>query len=346
MRDAFVIAQGTMHAAQNLFVRVRLAGGATGYGEVAPFTALTGEHRAASERACRELAERLLGKSAARYRAVSRQMQEERPGEPAARCGLETALLDALCRAAGIPMWAWWGGGASGPLETDVTIPILPLPRALELARQWYGRGFRAFKLKIGAQIEADVERVLRIAEACPEVRFLLDANQGFTPDEAVAVLHKLHRLGERVLLFEQPVAKNDIQGLASVRARSTILISADEAVATVADARRVIEASAADVINLKITKSGLLETLDIATMARTAGLKLTIGGMVETRLAMGCSLAIALGWGDLYALDLDTPLLLAEDPLVGGYRYEGPRMTVWQAPGLGMEPRAPASRG
>jgi hypothetical protein len=61
------------------------------------------------------------------------------------------------------------------------------------------------------------------------------------------------------------------------------------------------------------------------------------IGGMVETRIAMGCSFSLVLGLGGFTILDLDTPLLLAGDPVTNGYRYEGSRLQTWSAPGLDM---------
>jgi L-alanine-DL-glutamate epimerase-like enolase superfamily enzyme len=76
---------------------------------------------------------------------------------------------------------------------------------------------------------------------------------------------------------------------------------------------------------------------MEIAAFARGAGLGLMIGGMVETRIAMGCSFALVLGTGGFEYLDLDTPLLLAADPVKGGYRYEGPRLVPWAGPGLDL---------
>jgi len=90
-----------------------------------------------------------------RFRATadsSREIAEANPRQPAARCGLETAMLDALCRAMGVPLWALWGGAFSSPLETDITLPILEIGRCMELANHWFNNGFRTFKLKSGLQ--------------------------------------------------------------------------------------------------------------------------------------------------------------------------------------------------
>lgn len=339
LTDAFVIAQGAVVVAQNLFVRLTLAGGAVGYGECAPFVELTGEDRAPCLAALNRLEGEVVGRSAWYCRSLSRRWAELEPAQPAARCGLETALVDAYCRAAKVPLWAWWGGGQTTGLVTDITIPILPLDRSLALADEWHARGFRIFKLKIGSNYEEDLERVRLIAEQHADVSFVLDANQGFDASEALALLEKLAPLGARLRMFEQPVPRDDLAGMARVRAGTEVPIAADESVATVADARRVIELEAADIINLKITKSGLFESLEIANLAHALGLKLTIGGMVETRLAMGCSLALAAGLGWMYGLDLDTPLLMRSDPLRGGFQYDGPRMLPAPGPGLGTEP-------
>ncbi len=121
--------------------------------------------------------------------------------------------------------------------------------------------------------------------------------------------------------------------------------IAADESVRSLADARNLIERNAVDVLNVKIMKCGVVESLDIACLARASGIRLMIGGMVESRVAMGCSWSMVLGLGGFDFLDLDTPLLLSGDPIEGGYVYEGPMLQPWEESGLGMEMRnAPSS--
>jgi L-alanine-DL-glutamate epimerase-like enolase superfamily enzyme len=225
-------------------------------------------------------------------------------------------------------------------LTTDITIPIVNTERTLELADQWVKRGFSKIKLKVGLDLGQDVRKIQLIAQEHPNVFFILDANQGFREKEAREFIDELASLKSRILLFEQPLDRRDLSGMAAIRAGNDIPIVADESVMTTREAYAVIQAKAADVINLKIMKSGVMEVLEIASLARAAGLKLMIGGMVETRLAMSCSLAIALGVGGIEHLDLDTPLLLSSDPLRGGYRYEGPNLCPWSEPGLGLEPK------
>ena len=119
--------------------------------------------------------------------------------------------------------------------------------------------------------------------------------------------------------------------------------MAADESVRSLDDARRVVELQAADYINIKIMKTGVREALRIAAFARSAGLRLMIGGMVETRIAMACSFSLVLGQGGFDVLDLDTPLLLSIDPVLGGYGYSGPILHPWHGAGLDMQTPCPA---
>jgi L-alanine-DL-glutamate epimerase-like enolase superfamily enzyme len=340
LADDFVIASGKVSVAESCFVRVSLSGGAVGYGEIAPFPDVTGEYRAQSQSVAQRLGTDLIGESVAVYRKLSAIMSEAEPRQPAARCGLETAMLDAFCRALGIPLWAFWGGANLTSIETDITIPILDMQRSIELARFWYEKGFRTLKLKIGSDGAEDLRKIKAINQIYPELAWILDANQGFTESQALDFIKETKQLKCNVILFEQPVIKQDLAGMAAIKDKIDIPVAADESVATAQDALAVIAAKAADVINIKIMKSGVLEALKIATIAQAAGLDIMFGGMVETRLAMSCSLSIALGMSKATVMDLDTPLLLLDDPLEGGYQYDGPKMSLWSEPGLGMKPK------
>ncbi len=335
LTDPFVVATGTRVTAENIFIRLTLSGGAIGYGEAAPFPEVGGEDRPGALAVLKQLAETLLGQSAAEYKAVARLLADAAPAHPAARCGLETAMLDAFCREAGIPLWALWGGADVRPYETDITIPICNLDSTLRLARGWHAKGFRLFKMKIGKDVEKDIARLEAVHRALPDVRFIGDGNQGFTREECLSLAQAVKRFGGNMVLLEQPVVRDDLDSLAAIRRGTGIPVAADESVRSLADAREVVRQGAADYINIKIMKTGVVEALEIASFTLASGLRLMIGGMVETRIAMGCSFGVVLGLGGFEVLDLDTPLLLASDPVTGGYRYDGPRLLPWSGSGL-----------
>jgi len=341
--DPFVVATGQLRTAQNIFAQITIQDGSVGYGEIAPFTDLTGETVEGSLTTAQTLATSILGTSAAHYRRCAQQLQEMAPDFPAARCGIETALLDAFCRSANIPLWALWGGADVRARETDITIPITDRVRTLALAKEWYAQGFRLFKMKVGHDVDEDIRRIETIHNHFPDVAFLVDPNQGFHRDTATTFIEGVRTVGGTIVLLEQPLPKDDLEGSAWLRQTFHIPIAADESVRTVADAKRVIQYEAADFINLKITKSGVMETLDIVSLAKHSGIQLMIGGMLETRVAMGCSFGLVLGLGGIEHLDLDTPLLLEHDPVEGGFAYQGARLQPWSGSGLNVSLTPPA---
>ncbi|MDR4493072.1 MAG: dipeptide epimerase [Nitrospirales bacterium] len=336
--EPFIVASGSMTVAHNVFVRIQLQNGAHGFGEMAPFPDISGEDQAGCLVAFPSAARSLLGQSALHWRQLAHELFEGTLKVPAMRCGLETALLDALCRGMGIPLWALWGGADVRIRTTDVTLPIGEIEQIVETARRWFDRGFRVFKMKVGRDVEADIQRVEAVYRSLPAASFVIDANQGFTADQTLLFLDAVHRRRIPVLLLEQPVHRDDWDGLLHVHQQSSIPIAADESVRSLADAERLIRDRAVDVFNVKITKCGVMESVNIVNLARASGLRLMIGGMVESRVAMGCSLSLVLGIGGFDFIDLDMPLLLALDPVVGGYRYEGHELHPWKTPGLGLE--------
>ncbi len=340
--DPFVVATGTRTTAENVFLRVTLANGAQGYGEAAPFPEVGGETRESCLLALHRLGQAILGRSAADYRQIGFWFSEQAPNHPAARCGLETAVIDAHCRTSNIPMWRLWGGSDVRVRETDITIPIADLDKTVALARGWYAKGFRLFKMKVGKDVESDIRRLEAVHLALPEISFIGDGNQGFSRRDCLTFAQGVKACGGTMVLLEQPVMREDLDSMAAIRRETGIPVAADESVRSLADAQQVVARKAADYINIKIMKTGVAEAVEIASFAKASGLKLMIGGMVETRIAMGCSFGLVLGLGGFEILDLDTPLLLADDPVTGGYRYDGPRLQPWSEPGLDMNATLP----
>jgi len=335
--DPFVVATGARLTAENVFVRMTLDNGTQGYGEAAPFPEVGGEDRRSSLAALERLGRVMIGRDAAHYESLARELAESALTHPAARCGLETALLDAYCRSIRQPMWRLWGGADVRARETDITIPICDRQSTLRLAHGWYGKGFRLFKMKVGNDVDEDVSRLEAVHRALPGVRFIGDGNQGFTREQCFRFAAGVRRFGGELTLLEQPVVREDLDSLAAIRQETGIPVAADESVRSLTDAQEVARRGAADYINIKIMKTGVLAALDIARFTLRSGLKLMVGGMVETRIAMGCSFSLVLGMKGFDVLDLDTPLLLASDPVTGGYRYSGPVLLPAQEPGLGM---------
>jgi L-alanine-DL-glutamate epimerase-like enolase superfamily enzyme len=346
LRKPFGIARGAQEAVRNVLVTIELADGTRGYGEGAPFPAFNGETQEGTLAAIEAARPAVEAEDARRWRKIARGLKEAIGASGAGRCAIETALLDALARRAGISLHTFFGG-AEDSLVTDVTIPTGTRAEAAEDAAAWQAAGFSRLKVKIGGGgVEEDLERVLAIHDAAPRASLILDGNGGLTAEAALRISHWLEARGIRPVLFEQPVARDDWRGLAEVARSCGFPVAADESAASTADVLRIAESRAAQVVNVKPMKAGLVEALEIALVARAAGLRLMIGGMVEAKLAMSASACLAAGLGGFDFVDLDTPLFLAENPFDGGYAQEGERLDLGAiGVGHGVVPRGLAGR-
>jgi L-alanine-DL-glutamate epimerase-like enolase superfamily enzyme len=314
----FEIAGGTAHAHSGAFVRVRLKDGTAGYGEASPLETFNGETSEGALAAVRRAGKTWLGRDGAAWRSRLEELEAALPrGAGAARAALGMALLDAWTRRAGLPLRALFGG-AESRVVSDVTVTILPPEAAAEAARRIRAFGVRTVKIKVGKDPESDAARVAAVASVDPRFTLTLDANQGYGPRESLELLRLLKKRGLRIAMFEQPAAADDWDGLASVARLGGVPVAADESVRGRADALGLARRGAVSVLNLKLMKMGLLEAWDCALIARASGLKLMIGGMIETSLAMGCAAHFAAGFGGFGFVDLDTPLWLKRDPTRG----------------------------
>jgi L-alanine-DL-glutamate epimerase-like enolase superfamily enzyme len=246
-------------------------------------------------------------------------------GSPAARACLEIAAHDMMAKRAGIPLYRHFElDPADLPLTTmsiGLDDPDVMLEKALE------ARGFPLLKVKLDR--ETDLAIVSRIKNATG-ASVTVDANCSWTADAAARKAEELATIG--VEFIEQPVAADDIEGMAFVRERSEVPIFADESCPTSADLPRV--ADAVDGIVVKLMKcGGLVDGVKMAREARRRGLLTMIGCMMESSLALTAAAHIAPLMD--YA-DLDSGLLLTEDPFIGVKISDG-RMALPDEPGLGV---------
>lgn len=327
--EPFTIATGTQRAAHNVLVRLRFADGTAGLGECAPFPAVSGETQAGDLAAIAVARPVLLGRDARSWRTIAALLAEILPAAASARCGIEMALLDALSRHYSEPLCVFFGGHAAA-LHTDITITAGDAAGAAKAARAIAARGFGAIKVKVGAlSPDEDAERIALIHREAPTARLLADANGGYDAGRALQLLRALAAASIRLELFEQPVPREDHDGMVEVARRSTVPICADESARSAADVIALGRSGAARVINIKLMKSGIAEALAMWSVARAAGLQTMIGGMVESVLAMTCSAHFAAGLGGFDYVDLDTPMWIARHPFTGGFTQEGDRLDI-----------------
>jgi len=325
-RHPFTIARGSTTAYRVVRVRLRDADGVEGWGEAAP-SRYYGETADTVAAALGRLApvlpadpSDLEGADAALLRAA--------PRDAAARVAISAALHDLAGKRLGAPLWRLWGlDPARAPLSS-FTIGLDTPERVQAKVRE--AAPYPILKIKVGTPDDAAVLRAVREVTDKP---LRVDANAGWTVSEALARLPLLEEM--RVELIEQPVAPDDLEGLAAVHRASRIPIVADEACRTAADIPRL--AGAVDGINIKLAKCGSLrEALRMVEAARAHRLSVMVGCMIETSLGITAAAHLT---PLLDLADLDGAALLVKDPFAGA-TIDGGRIVLPAGPGLGVTDR------
>jgi len=313
LEEPFEISLGVKHAATNVLVRLETDGGTVGYGEGAPIEPITGETQASTVETARAGAKLLEGRAGNEWRSLVEALHAALPGATSALFALETALLDAYARDRSLPLSALFGGPPA-PVRTDITVPIVGAEEAHAEAARAIERGFDCLKVKVGGDVREDLERVTAVREAAPDAELTVDANQGWTPKEAIRFVRETERTELGLAMLEQPVHRDDLDGLERVTRSVDVPVAADETVFTPADAHRVASRGAADVINVKGGKSGLCRGAAIAAVARAGNLDVMVGCMLESALGLSACAHLVAGLGGVRYVDLDGNQSFAED--------------------------------
>lgn len=305
LTDSFEISLGTKRRATNVLVSLETEGGVVGWGEGAPLEPITGETVESAVVAAKAGASLLEGADLRDRRGLAAELKAALPGAVSSQFALETALYDAYCRERGVAL-AECFGGAPGPVRTDLTVSIVDPETAAAETEAALADGFDEIKVKVGGDVESDLDRVEAVRESAPDAGIKVDANQGWTPKESIRFVDGARSRGLALDLLEQPVHRDDVDGLKRVTEAVRVPVAADEAVFTPADAHRIASEGAADVINVKAGKSGLTDGAAIAEIARGANLDLMVGCMLESAVGLRASAHLVAGVGTFSYVDLD----------------------------------------
>jgi L-alanine-DL-glutamate epimerase-like enolase superfamily enzyme len=326
---AFTISRGTQTDLETVVVRVS-DGTRTGIGAAAP-SSRYGETAATVAAALPDLLEVVeAADDPLALDRIERGLRDRIRGAPAARAAVSIAVHDLAARRLGVPLYRQFGLAVGRAPPTSYTVAI-DEPRAMgETAEAAVARGFDVLKVKLGT--DRDRARVEAVRAAAPDATIRVDANEAWTPREAVDASEWLADLG--VAFVEQPVPADHPADAAFVHERSALPVAADESCRTLADVPAV--ADRADVVNLKLMKcGGVREAIRMIHAARAHGLAVMLGCMVESTasIAAACHLAPLVDH-----VDLDGALLLESDAYEGP-SYAGGSLDVPDRPGTGVRP-------
>lgn len=334
----FTIATGTMTHAQNVFIRVHTDAGFYGVGECSAFPMIVGETQDTCLVMAKEFAFLWKGKDALDIPDRLQQLHDFIAGNSTIKSAFDIALYDIAAKNAGLPLYQFLDGSRR-KIESDITIgigePAVMAQKAAELKQS----GATLLKVKLGKDAQSDVDRIKQIREEVGnEMKIRVDANQGWSFDDAVYALQNISKYD--IEFCEQPMRTWYDDRLPDLKKLSPVKIMADESVYNHHDARKQIESDSCSYINIKFSKSaGINEAKKIHDLAAEKSIPCMMGGMLESRIALSAKLHFVYASPNIKFYDMDTCMLgHLVDPCIGGVKYNGYFLNIDDAPGIGAD--------
>lgn len=323
LKEPFIISLGPIHHAANVVVVIRTREGITGFGECSPFMSINGESMDTCFIVGQYFAKLFKGRNALAIPERVADMDQLIYGNASIKSAFDMALYDIAAQHAQRPLYEFLGGRNDKIITTDYTVSIGEPSKMAADALKIKEEGYPAIKVKLGKDGKKDVERMKAIREAVGnQVPLRIDANQGWSVDEAIETLQALAPLG--IQHCEEPIARWDFMNLPKVKNASPIPIMADESCGDEHDAERLLQLDACDYFNIKLGKAGgIFKALKIIELAAKKPMHLQVGAFMESRLAMTAFAHFSLVSPLIEHFDFDTALMFNEDPVKGGISYE-----------------------
>ncbi|MCK7597203.1 dipeptide epimerase [Microbulbifer sp. CAU 1566] len=337
----FKTALRTVECVEDVVVMLETDTGHIGYGNAPATAVITGDTHGSVIEAVRKIyTPLLLGRDVAELNCLTRQIESAMINNTSAKAAVEIALYDLFAQSYKTPLYKILGGGESS-LTTDITISVDYIDKMVADAERAVERGFEILKLKVGKDIGLDIERIKAVYAAVKGRALLrLDANQGWSPKQAVAAIRGLEEAGVLLELVEQPVKAGNLEGMRYISERVNTPIMADESIFGPHEVLDVIQRQAAEIINIKLMKTGgISNALKIADLAGLYDIECMVGCMLETSIGVSAAAHVAAAKAPIVSkLDLDVPSLCQYDPVVGGATYKDADIILNETPGLGIE--------
>ncbi|MFJ7406314.1 MULTISPECIES: dipeptide epimerase [unclassified Lysinibacillus] len=335
----FKTALRTVHSIQNIAVYVHTEDGQIGIGEAAPTAVITGETLGSISHAIEHhIKPAILGMDIEEIASIMERLDKSIYQNTSAKAAVDMALYDLHAQYYKTPLYKLLGGYRK-ELVTDITISVNHTEEMIKDSLAAVERGFQILKIKVGKDPASDAKRVVAIRDAVGHaITLRVDANQGWTPKQAVRIISALEDADANIELVEQPVHYDDLVGMQYVTANTLTNILADESVFSAKDAFTIIERRAADLINIKLMKTGgIFQAQKICNIAEANGIPCMIGCMLETKISVSAAAHFAASQKNITMVDLDGPSLCMNDPIAGGPIFNNDRITMTDAIGIGF---------
>lgn len=336
-------ARGCHAASPFLLVKIHTTEGIVGLGEVSCTARWSGEDQVTAAHFIRHyMAPVLEGEDPRRIEHLALRLEHAVARNYFTKAALEMALWDILGKAAGMPVYQLLGGPVREAVPTKWSVSGLEPEKAAGIASWAAAQGFRAMKVKVGIEPDADVSRVNAVRRSVgPDVRLGVDANGAWGPGAALQVIERLY--DHNVYFVEQPVAASDLSGMAELRRKIRLPVIADESFFTLQDAAAVIRADAADVLSVYVGKAGgIAAARRIVAVAEAAGVACTVGSNLEMGVGSAAMIHLAMATpgirAEAFPCDIIGPLYYEDDLLADPLPIAGGSARAHDRPGLGVE--------
>jgi o-succinylbenzoate synthase len=329
----------TVDAVEDVIVCIETDSGLIGFGEAPPTAVITGDTIGSIRTAIHDyIAPALCGMELEDIDGVMHRLHSCMQKNTSAKAAVDMAVYDLYAKNLNRPLYKVLGGNKQ-VVETDITISLDAVDKMVEDSRSAVDRGFSILKIKVGKEEKKDIERIKAIRkEVGPKVKLRVDANQGWNVKEAVRIITALEDALLDIELVEQPVNAHDFYGMKYITGHTLTPILADESVFGPMDAVKILEEHAADMINIKLMKTGgIHEALKICGLAEMYGITCMLGCMLESKVSVSAAAHLAAARSVITAADLDGCSLCKLDPYEGGPVYDGAFIHMTDAPGIGI---------
>lgn len=335
----YTIAFKTVDQVRNAFVEITLDNGVTGIGSGNPSEYVVGENLSQTLEALQEKnLEFLVGRDIREFYQLVFEVQQKFPKNPAARAALDICLHDTFTKFIGVPLVKFLGQKIKS-MPTSNTIGIKNVAETLKEAIEYSKAGFKILKVKLGRDLEEDIERLVKLREQFGNSMIIrIDANQGYTVQQTIDFYKRTKSLN--IELIEQPLPAKAVSEMKNLPDEIKVTIAADESLISPKDAIELIKPpKASGIFNIKLMKcGGVSQGLKIADIAYQEGVELFWGCNDESAVSITAGLHAAFACTNTKYIDLDGSLDLGRDVVKGGFILKDGVMSCSDKPGLGLE--------
>jgi muconate cycloisomerase len=323
-------------------VKITADDGTVGWGEAGPSRRWSAETLESCVSTLRQyLAPAVIGRDPFDLAGLHARMNEELapgldPGQPIAKCAIDVAVHDLICRRLDIPLQSWLGTKLGSEVKLARLVSASTPEEAARITRAGLEEGYRGFKVKVGHLPARDAEIVRAVIEAADGAFVWPDANQAYSLEQALGFCKAFERLG--ITLFEQPVAMTNVYAMKKLLRASSMTIALDEAAIGLPFVIELIRQGAIEGMAIKVGKTGgLFYARQLFDLARNAGLTLIGSGLMDAPIGFAASVHLFAAYGIDLPVDLNGPQFIADDYLAEPIPIQNMVVPVPQGPGLGI---------